>query len=173
MASPGPTLAGFIAFVRNAGFDTTVVPDSSVWLKYALANAMAIVNPALRAVCLPTQDAVGVSISDGRTIYTEAVYNLGTDNLVNYAPDLPGAPNVDGSEPPQPMFAYLRTKWNILGFVSGVIQSAGDEGTNESMVVQEAAKNFTLSDLQNLKTPWGRTYLGLAQMYGPTTWGMS
>lgn len=173
MASPGPTLASFTAFVRSAGFSAEVVPDNSVWLKYALANALAIVNQALRIVALPTKDAAGVPISDGRTIYEEAVYNLGTDNLVNYAPDLEGAPVVKGSEPPQQMFAYLRTKWNILGFVSGVIQSANDEGTGESMVVQEAAKNFTLSDLQNLKTPWGRTYLGLAQMYGPSTWGIS
>lgn len=173
MTSPGPTLASFTAFVRNAGFDSAVVPDNSVWLKYALANAMAIVNRALLCVALPTTDAAGVAISDGRTIYEEAVYNLGTDNLVNYAPDLPGAPIITGTDPPQAMFAYLRAKWNILGFVSGVIQSAADESTSESMVVQEAAKNFILQDLQSLKTPWGRTYLGLAQMYGPSTWGLS
>ena len=70
-------------------------------------------------------------------------------------------------------FSDLRKKMNIDGFVSGVISSSGDEGTNQSMVVQEAAKQFTLKDLQNLKTPWGRTYLGLAQSFGPTTWGLS
>ncbi len=41
------------------------------------------------------------------------------------------------------------------------------------MVVQEAAKNFTLANLQNLKTPWGRTYLGFAQAYGPSIIGLS
>lgn len=155
------------------GISTSVLPDSSMWLKFALANAMALCNPALCVITLPLTDAAGVSISDGRTIYTEAVYNLGADNLINYAQDPPNAPPVAGSEPPTPYFAYARRQWNINGFVSGVIQSASDESTSESMVVMEAAKNFTLGNLQNLKTPWGRTYLALAQSYGPNVWGLT
>ena len=42
-----------------------------------------------------------------------------------------------------------------------------------SLVVQKAAEAFQLSDLQNLKTPWGRTYLGFAQKYGPSVWGVA
>ena len=90
----------------------------------------------------------------------------------NYAQDLPGAATVQGSDPPLPFFAYARKTWNIFGFVSGVVQSTGDESTNVSLVVQEAAKDFTLSDLQNLKTPYGRRYLSMAQQYG-TIWGIS
>jgi len=174
MPQPGPTLAGFQQFIRLVmGIDTTILPDSSLVIPMALQVAIVIVNPALKIVCLPTIDAAGVVLGPSQSIYTLACYNLGGDNLINYAQDQAGAAAVDGSEPPLPFFAWTRKQWNINGFVSGVIQSAGDESTNESMVVQEAAKNFTLADLQSLKTPYGRTYLGLAQAYGPTTWGLA
>ena len=45
--------------------------------------------------------------------------------------------------------------------------------TGRVVIVQEAAKNFTLANLQALKDPYGRQYLALAQSYGPETWGMS
>ena len=174
MAVTGPTLAGFIEFVRiSMGISTSVLPDNSMWLRFALANAIALCNPALCVVALPLTDAAGVVLSDGRTIYTEAVYNLGADNLINYAQDDPSAPVVPGSEPPLRYFAYARAQWNINGFVSGVIQTASDESTSESMIVQEAAKNFTLGNIQSLKTSWGRTYLAMAQSFGPSLWGIS
>lgn len=155
------------------GINTTVLPTNSPVIAMALAVAMAIVNPALKSVCLPTVDAAGVGISAGQSIYTLAVYNLAGDNVINYAQDLPDAPPIAGSDPPMAYFAWVRKQWNVLGFVSGVIQSAADESTSESMVVQEAAKNFTLANMQQLKTPYGRQYLALAQSYGPTTWGMT
>jgi hypothetical protein len=129
--------------------------------------AMAIVNRALQAVSF-TNPMTGQPSS----VYALAVYNLAGDNLINYAQDIPNAPNVQGSVPPAPYFINLRQRWNVYGFVSGVIQSASDEGTSTSFVVQEAAENFTLSNLQNLKTPYGRAYLAFAQSYG-TLWGMN
>lgn len=170
----GPTLTGFLAFVRGVmGISTAVLPDSAPVIGVALAVALAIVNPSLATAGIPTLDAAGVALNPGASdIYTLAVYNLAGDNLINYAPDVPDAPNVQGSDPPAAYFANLRQKWNITGFVSGVISASNDESTGESLVVMEAAKNFTLSDLQNLKTPWGRTYLGFAQRYG-TLWGLS
>lgn len=167
VAPPGPTLAGFVAFIENAMQIPTkalATNPPSVWISYALANAMAIVNPSLRIVGIPANDAAGVSLSTGwDTIYTEAVYNLAADNLINYAPDPPGVS----------YFKRLRKKLNINGFVSGVVQSSGDEATSVSLVVQDAAKAFTLANLQNLKTPYGRRYLSLAQSYGPSTWGIT
>lgn len=165
MGTSGPTLAGFTAFVRNVmAIGTADLPDGSPVMSMALAVAMGIVNPALKAVCIPTTDCAGVQlIAQPESIYTLAVYNLAGDNLVNYAQDQPG----------DCFFSDLRKKMNIDGFVSGVISSSGDEGTSQSMVVQEAAKNFTLANLQQLKTPWGRQYLAFAQSYGPTTWGLS
>ena len=160
-----PTLAGFLSFVRNEmKIPTLALPTSSPFIGYAFANALAIVNPALRTMPVPQQDAAGVALnSGGWSIYAIAVYNLAADNLVNYAPDQNGSA----------YFAKLRKKMNITGFVSGVVQSSADESTSVSLVVQEAAKAFTLADIQNLKTPWGRVYLGLAQAYGPSTWGMN
>lgn len=142
------------------GIDISVLPDNSPVIPMALSVALAIVNPALRAVgYLP-----GVAGTVPVSIYTLAVYNLGGDNIVNYAPDI-------GSPPPTykdnlPFFAYMRAQFNTNAFVSGVISSANDESTGESMVVMEAAKNFTLANLQQLKTPWGRQYLAFAQSYG-------
>ncbi len=161
MAAPTPTLAGFISFIRNVmAIGTGVLPDDSPVIPMALSVALAIVNPALNCVGY----APGVPGTNPVSIYTLAVYNLAGDNVINYAQDVGSPPPVyqDGL----PYFEYLRKKFNTNAFVSGVIQSAGDESTNESMVIQEAAKNFTMANLQQLKTPWGRQYLAFAQSYG-------
>lgn len=146
------------------GIKPPYLPDNSMWLRIAFANALAIVNPQLRLVCIPSQDAAGAYLNAGGwSIFAEAVYNLAGDNLVNYAQDQ------DGFK----YFARLRKKLNINGFVSGVVQATADESTSVSLVVQDAAKQFTLANLQQLKTPWGRAYLALAQSAGPETWGIT
>lgn len=163
-----PTLAGFISWIRAVmGVSTTVLPDDSPVIAMAFNVALAIVNPALYCVGIPNTG------SPGTTIYALATYNLGGDNLINYAQDLPDAAPVQGSDPPLPFFQWSRQRYDTLGFVSGVISSSHDESTGNTMVVQEAAKNFTLGQIQNLKTPWGRQYLALAQSWGPTTFGLS
>ena len=84
-------------------------------------------------------------------------------SLLNITPDVPG----------QTYFARQRKKFNINGFVSGVVQGSADESTSVSMVVQDAAKAFTLANIQQMKTVYGRQYLALAQSYGPATWGIT
>ena len=177
MAAPQPTLAGFILFIQQVmRVPPKALPISppaaatSPFVPWAFANALAIVNPALANVGIPSTDAASVQLTDfagnpllNWTVYALAVYNLAADGLINFTIDQPGTR----------YFANLRKKLNITGFVSGVVQSTGDESTNVSMVVQEAAKEFTLQNLQNMKTSYGRVYLSLAQSYGPTTWGMS
>ena len=166
MTTPQPTLAGFLAFLANEKIPTppSDLPPTSPYPAWAFARALAIVNPALRAICIPQQDAAGVALNTGGwTIYAVCVYNLATDLLINIAPDQPGFT----------FFKRLRKKLNITGFVSGVVQGSSDESTSVSLVVQDAAKNFTLKDLQNLKTSYGRTYLELAQSAGPETWGIT
>lgn len=160
-----PTLAGFLSFVRDAmNIPASALPSNSPWIGYAFGNALALVNPSLKAVAIPQFDTAGAALNTGNwSMYVLAVYNLAADNLVNYAVDQPG----------NTYFEKLREKLNILGFVSGVVQSSADESTSVSIVVQEAAKAFTLANIQNLKTPWGRAYLGIAQSYGPSTWGMT
>jgi hypothetical protein len=167
MAAPSPTLAGFQAFITGVmNIKPTDLPPTSPTIQMAFAVALAIVNPALRCSPIPSADAAGVPLSAGgatSTMYDLAVYNLAGSNLLNFAQDQPG----------RRYFARLRKKLNITGFVSGVVQSSGDEGTNVSLVVQDAAKAFTLANLQQLKDPYGRQYLAIAQSYGPATWGMA
>ncbi len=157
-----PTLAGFITFVRTVmGIDTTALPDGSPAFAYAYNAAYMTVNPLL---------GMGVPVPPGTdtwSIYALAVYNLAGDRLINYAPDTP----------PSTYFTTLRGPikgggYGIYTFVAGVVQSATDETTSDGLLVPDAFKGLTIGDLQNLKTPWGRQYLALAQDFGPL-WGLT
>jgi hypothetical protein len=169
-----PTLAGFTAWVRAVmGVDPKYLPDGAPALAYAFQVALLVVNPAFQKVPaspgLPRLDA-----------YTLMVYNLGGHNLIAWAPDQAGVfwkQGVDPSEgdpgaPPVGYFDYLRTNYGLNTFVAGVIQASADEGTSSSYLVPEAFKELQISDLDYLKTPWGRTYLGWAQRLG-TNWGLT
>lgn len=172
----GPTLAGFLAFIRNImGVTIAQLPDDSPSIPFSLAVALMIVNPALKCVPLPQFDGAGVALnSGGGSAYNIAAYNLAASNLLTFAQDPPDAPVVEGSgDPGLQFFAFARQQFKINSFVPGVIQAAADESTSDSYVVQEAAKNFTLANLQQLKDVYGRTYLAIAQSYGPTLWGLS
>jgi hypothetical protein len=85
---------------------------------------------------------------------------LATDNLINFAQDQAG----------QCYFVDLRASFKINSFVPGVITESHDESTGQSLLNPEFMKNMTMSNLQMLKTPYGRNYMGLAQSYG-TLWG--
>ena len=165
MTTPQPTLAGFLTFLQtNLNPPAKALPAGSPWPGFALARALALVNPALQCDPIPTMDAAGVSLnSGGWTIYSLACYYLATDILITIAPDQSGFF----------YFTELRKAANIGTFISGVVQASSDEGTSVSLVVREAAKNFTIKDINNLKTFWGQQYLALAQSYGPSTWGIS
>lgn len=150
-----PTLAGFVAFIANVMQITSAQlspTDPAIALSYNLA--LLTVNRQLAAApnCDPTQP----------TIYAWAVYNLAGDQLINYASDVP----------PSTFFASMRASLNINAFVSGVLTSQSDATTSSSVAVPQSLNQLTLSDLQNLKTPWGRTYLSIAQKVG-TLWGIS
>ena len=145
----GPTLAGFLAFIRGQmGIGTVVLPDASPAIPAAYALALEIVN-------LSIQQASPL-------VYNLAVYNLGGDNIVNFAQDQAG----------QTFFADLRKAWGITSFVAGVVASSADESTSESLLVSDAMRGLQFGDLQYLKTPYGRQYLAFAQRYG-TLWGVS
>lgn len=146
-----PTRDGFLTFLRcMVGIPTTALPDCSTAVDAAFANALEIVN--LQINCASP------------LLYGEAVYNLATDYLINWAPDQPGSK----------FFSDLRGKdgYNITAFTAGVISSTNDESTGETMLVPDFFKQLTLADLQNLKTPYGRAYLAIAQRAG-SLWGLS
>ena len=144
-----PTLADFLVFIRDVmGITTSQLPDASPNIGYAFNTAMDTVNPDMSIIS---------TIS-----YSQAVNNLAGDFLLNWCPDQAG----------QTFFADARTVYKLNSFVAGVVQSAGDEGTNEALLVPDALKDLMLADLQNLKTPYGRRYLQIAQSTG-TLWGVS
>jgi hypothetical protein len=154
-----PTVAGFTAFIRNImGISTEVLPDDAAVIEYSFNISMAIVPYGLCRI--------------NGVIYFSAVYNLAGDRLLNFAQDVPDAPPVQGSDPPMPFFAFTRKQYGINSFVAGVIESASDESTSESIAVPDSLRNLTIGDLNNLKTPYGRQYLSYAQDMG-TLWGIA
>jgi hypothetical protein len=161
-----PTLAGFLTFIRNVmGITTTVLPDDSPVIQWCYQIALDYVNQGL---------CIGGSSSPAYpTIYAQAVYNFAGDRLISFAQDQPDADPVNGSDPPMPFFQFSRKQFDINGFVAGVVQSVGDEGTSTSLVVPEAMKGLTFANLQTMKTPWGRAYLAIAQSMGPTVIGIT
>jgi len=124
MSTPQPTLADFLLFIRQVmAIDTTVLPDSSPVIPFALSVAMGIVNRQLWHIPIPCRDAAGVQLNTGGfSIYSQAVYNLAASNLLSYAQDLPNAAIVPGSISDRnpkglPFFAWTRYQLQINAFV--------------------------------------------------------
>jgi len=143
----GPTLTGYVSFIRNImGIDTTLLPDGSPVIEFSYNFALNICTDLLSVIPqIP-----------GQFLYITAVYNLAGDTLLTYAQDQSG----------QTFFAQAQQKYQLKAFVSGVVSFAGDEGTQSTLSVPEALKGLTIGNLQNLKTPYGRTYLQIAQDFG-------
>lgn len=144
-----PTRAGFLLFIRGSmGINSTVLPDNSTDIDGAFALATETVyQPMAQASAL---------------LYDLSVYNLGGALLIEFASDQTG----------QTFFADARTKFNINGFAPGVIAATSDETSSETLLNPEFMKNLMMADLQYIKTPWGRAYMGYAQRIG-TCWGIS
>ena len=134
--------ASFVVFVRNQGVNTSVLPDGNQYLQYAYNIAVEVVNIDLSVI--------------SPIIYDLCVYNLGMDNLINYAQD----------QINQTFWQDLRSNFGVNAFVPGVIHESHDETTGQSLETPEIFKTMTISNLQHLKTPYGRTYLQHAMQYG-------
>ena len=147
---PAPTPAGFLDFLRNVvGIPVLALPDSAPVINVAYSLALVLVNPLAAAI--------------NTTLYALMVYNLGTANIISFAPDQVGFTT----------FADLRMKFGMGGsFQPGIIQSTSDSGTSSSFMIPDALKSLTIADLRLLKTPWGQAYLALAQQFG-TDWGVT
>jgi hypothetical protein len=144
-----PNLADFTTFVYEQGVPQVDLPSNSVYLTWALTYAE---NIAL----IPPGDMPSI-------IYVLAVYNLGMHHLLMIAQDVSG----------QTFFQAQRTAFMLLSFVAGPVSASGDQGTNQTLLVADWMKNMTLSSLDLLKTPWGRSYIQYAQSYGPNIIGVS
>ena len=147
----GPTLAGYLEFLRNiVGINTTVLPDGSPIIEWSYNYAVNLVWEVLRYLPSPPD----------QFLYTTAVYNLTTSFLLANGQDPTGLPVS------QQFFGPYQQKYNLRAFVGGVIQSASDESTSSSMVVPKAFDGLTIQNLQNLKDPYGRQYLAIVQSLG-------
>lgn len=143
----GPTLSGYVSFIRNImGINTTLLPDNSPYIEFSYNLAINICTDLLTLIPqIP-----------GEFLYITAVYNLAGDTLLTYAVDQPG----------QTFFSQAKQKYQLNTFVSGVVSFAGDEGTQSTLTVPDSLKHLTIGNLQNLKTPYGRTYLAIVQDFG-------
>ena len=127
--------------------DAYVIMQPIVYTSFTVA--MAIVNDALAQATPAT--------------YVLAVYNLAMDRLVRFAPD----------QQNQTYFSGLRTQFNLVSTSVGAVASASDQGTSASIANPEWMRQMTMRDIQTLRTPWGREYMGFAQAWGPFVWGLS
>ena len=152
----GPTLAGFQWFITNImQIPANYLPLTSPTIAWVLAIAMNTVNPDLQQVGNAAMNGLPET-----NMYNVAVYNLAGSLLLNLAQDQPGFN----------YFTQLRSTLGLTAFAVGVVQSSADASTSESLLVPEFVKNLTAANLQQLKDPYGRMYLQIAQSYGPSIW---
>ena len=144
-----PTLQGFIAWAYAVmGIPTTAMsPDDPGW-NYAFIVAVDLV---------PT-DFAG-TLSD---IYTLTVYNYAGSQLLQFQQDYPG----------QDFFSVARKAYGINNFIAGVVTSASDVSTSETLAVGQGLQDLGLLDLQRIKDPYGRQAIAFMQTFG-TLWGLS
>ena len=97
------------------------------------------------------------------TLYTRAVYSLGADRFIRIAQDPSG----------DTFYTTQRQTYAIFEFRPGVVMASGQGPTSQTLVVPDWYRELSLSNQELLKTPWGRQYMGYAQMYGPYVVGVS
>lgn len=131
-----------------AGVPTGALPSGSPYVTWALSYAE---EQTLRVLCLI-----------GRDYYCFAVYCLATSFLLNWCPDTP----------PSTFFADARADMKLTSFTPGVVNSAADQGTSDSLLSPDFLKGLTLGQLQALKDPYGRQWLSMQQDLG-NIWGLS
>lgn len=148
-----PTEPGYISWIRNImGVSDIILPDDSPYINMSYDISLVTVNQMLMVSPIS---------------YTMAVYNLGGDTLCNIAQDDP-----DLDPPDNTYWSNLRSQMNLNAFTPGIVNAANDEDTSAATMVPLNLQNLTIGNLQNLKTPWGRQYLAIAQSVG-TLWGLT
>lgn len=144
-----PTLSGFVSWAQAVmGIPTTALSPTDPGWNYAYTVAVDLV-PTDFANTLPD-------------IYTLTVYNYAGSLLLQFQQDYRG----------QTFFANARASYGINNFVPGVVTSAADSTTSESLAVGVGLQNLQLIDLQRIKDPYGRQALAYMQSIG-TLWGLN
>lgn len=149
-----PNLPDYVLWIRNVvGIAPGWLPDGSPFFGYAL-------DRALRLVLIP-----GAALSGAE--YTLAVYNCATHVQLKITPDQV----VNGVS--YTYFAAKQAEFKLFALPAGLVTSSSDQGTSESNAVPDALQQLTLTDLDFIRTPWGREFLAYQQDYGPFVWGLS
>jgi hypothetical protein len=144
-----PTLAGFIAFCRSTvGISVDVMPDDDAGFPTALEYAQLWIPDYLNTI--------------SPKLFTLATYNWGASYLIQFQQDPSG----------QVYFSTLRQAFGVNNFVPGVISTASNEATSQSMTIGHGLQNMTLTDLQRVKDPYGRAALAILQDLG-SLWGLT
>jgi hypothetical protein len=142
-------LDNFVLWIRQImGVTSDVLPDDSPYIITAYLISNEIVNMYLGVV--------------SPILYYQAIYNLGGDILVNITQDVS----------PSTYWSTMRSTLGTNSFIPGMINATNDEDTSAAILTPLGLQNITLGDLQNMKTPWGRMYLSIAQSVG-SMWGLS
>ena len=151
--SSQPNLTDFYTFVTNQGVPSSDLPSTSEYLAWALNYALEVALPGPQ---------IGAGLAGYAGSYVMATYNLGLHQLLKVAQDVSGN-----------FFATARQTYGLTSPKVGVVMASEDQGTSQTLVVPEFFSRLTLSDLDLMKTPYGREYLSYAQMYGSTIVGYS
>jgi hypothetical protein len=159
-----------VGIASNDGADLTFVMPLANPVQ--IGDSYLIVPDVLLVSLQVAQSIVNADIARfSGQMYVYAVYNLATDRLVNYAPDVPGQSFFkDLRGPPSKNAPY---GFNLRAWTPGVSSQVSDQGTAVGILNPEQMRLLTLAHLQNLRTPWGREYLGIAQGAGRTAYGIS
>lgn len=151
--SPCPPVGPGTYLLSQPALSTQSTPEAiaatNEWIVATFGVALATVNTALAI---------------GGPLYALAVYNLATDRLINWAPDVADGPRY---------FQNMRRDFKIARPALGVATSASDQGTSGAVLNPEFMRNLTMDDLQTIKTPYGRAYIGIAQQFGSTLFGVN
>lgn len=138
----------YLQFLRGSvGVPVDALPDDSVFITLSYEIGIALT---------PCGFACASS-----TLYELMVYSCASSFLLNNTPD----------QPAQTYFSDLREKYGLLDSFNGIITAAGDQGTNAAAVVPDWVKRATLQELQWMKDPFGRQFLGFLQMAG-SNWAL-
>ncbi|EDU6784099.1 hypothetical protein CJG67_003916 [Salmonella enterica subsp. enterica serovar Gaminara] len=142
--NPRPSLEGFHRFVRDEmGVPVDAITDEDPTLECCFQAAMEFIPGDLGLERLPV-------------IYTRTVYNAAASFLLNFAPG--------------PWFSEWRKKFGLGKLVTGLVNSAADQGTSGSVTLSDALSNLSLLDLQMLQDPYGRQVVAVLMQMG-TLWG--
>lgn len=164
--------AGYAVVDSTQGETVAVASNDSSTLFFAatltnpvlVGDAYQIVPDIILTSLAIAQEIVNTALNQASpSIYTLAVYNLAADRLINFAMDVPN----------QTFFKDLRKSFRLTDVSVGVPSQVSDQGTAVGILNPEQMKLLTIQDLQVMKTIYGRTYLGFAQAYGRTIWGLT